>query len=137
MKTTWSAVQRFLIFWGLHILVLWVVDALLDSLAFDGPQSLLVGGLVFGLVNTFLKPLLLVLTLPIAVITLGLFLPVLNTGLLYLVAWLVPGFTVGTFWQTLGAALLVSLVTFALNVVLRGQVQVRVVRGERGGNRVE
>lgn len=132
MRATWGHVQRFLFFWGLHVLVLWVADALLDSVRFAGPEALLLGGLVFGLVNTFLKPLLLILTLPIAVLSLGLFVLVLNTGLLYLVAWVVPGFTLGTFWPTFGAALLISLTSFAVNVVTRGQVRVRVVRGGAG-----
>lgn len=132
MQATWGHVQRFLFFWGLHVLVLWVADALVDSMHFDGPEALLLGGLVFGLVNTFLKPLLLILTLPIAVLTLGLFVLVLNTGLLYFVAWVVPGFTLGTLWPTFGAALLISFVSFAVNVVTRGQVRVRVVRGGAG-----
>ncbi|MBK8017920.1 MAG: phage holin family protein [Betaproteobacteria bacterium] len=120
MSETSSAVpsiQRFLVFWGLNVLVLWVASRLLDGIAIDGPQALLLAGLAFGLVNTFVKPFLFILTLPITVLTLGLFVLVLNALILFLVAWLVPGFTVGTFWQAVGAALLISVLSFLLNLL--------------------
>jgi len=113
---------RFFVFWGINTLVLWVASQLLPGLAFAGPEALLLAGLAFGIVNTFLKPLLLILTLPITFITLGLFVLVLNALILFLVAWLVPGFTVGTFWQAFFAALFISLSSFLLNLMLRGSV---------------
>ncbi len=113
---------RFLVFWGINTLVLWVASRLMSGLAFSGPQALLLGGLAFGFVNTFLKPILFILTLPITFITLGLFVLVLNTLILFLVAWLVPGFTVGTFWQAFFAALFISFTSFLLNLMLRGNV---------------
>ena len=76
-------------------------------------------GLVFGLVNSFVKPVLVVLTLPVTILTLGFFLVVLNGLILLLVGWLVPGFGVGSFWQAVGAALLVSVLSFALNLIRR------------------
>ena len=89
---------------------------------FSGPEALLLAGLAFGVVNTFLKPILFILTLPITFVTLGLFVLVLNTLILFLVAWLVPGFTVGTFWQAFFAALFISFFSFLLNLMLRGKV---------------
>lgn len=116
---TWLAIQRFFLFWGLNVLVLWIATQLLSGVAVDGPDSLLLGGLVFGIVNTFLKPVLVVLTLPITVVSLGFFILVLNAGILFFVAWLVPGLTVGTFWQAMGAALLISVLSFVLNLFIR------------------
>lgn len=117
-----QTVVRFLVFWGLNTLTLWVASQLLPGLAFSSPEALLFAGLVFGVVNTFLKPILFILTLPITFVTLGLFVLVLNTLILFLVAWLVPGFTLGTFWQAFFAALFISFFSFLLNVMLRGQV---------------
>ncbi|MBI1397455.1 MAG: phage holin family protein [Betaproteobacteria bacterium] len=114
-----QGLKRFLVFWGLNVLVLWIASHLLNGLSVDGPQALLLAGLAFGLVNTFLKPILFILTLPITVVTLGLFVLVLNALILFLVAWLVPGFVVGTFWQAVAAALVISILSFILNLMLR------------------
>jgi putative membrane protein len=121
-----AGLQRFLIFWGLNALALWVASEVLDSVNVDGPEALLLAALVFGIANTFLKPVLLLLTLPIAVLTLGLFVPVLNALILFFVAWVVPGFGVGTFWQTVGAALFISIFGIVVNLLIgRGRVVVR------------
>ncbi|MBX9629841.1 MAG: phage holin family protein [Burkholderiales bacterium] len=117
-----QTIVRFLVFWGLNTLTLWVASRLLPGLGFSGPEALLLAGLAFGVVNTFLKPILFILTLPITFVTLGLFVLVLNTGILFLVAWLVPGFAVGTFWQAFFAALFISFFSFLLNLMLRGTV---------------
>lgn len=110
--------QRFLVFWGLNVLVLWVASQLIDGLVISGVESLLLAGLAFGLVNTFLKPFLFLLTLPITVLTLGLFVIVLNALILFIVAWLVPGFTIGTFGEAVLAGLLISLLGFVLNLMI-------------------
>jgi putative membrane protein len=115
-----AGIQRFLVFWGLEVIILWVASAILDSVRIDGIEALLLSALVFGVANTVLKPLLLLLTLPITVLTLGLFVPVLNAMILYLVEWVVPGFHVGTFWQTVGAALFISFCSIVLNLIVKG-----------------
>jgi len=116
---TSSGLVRLLVFWGLNVLVLWVAAELLPGVSVSGPGPLLLAGLVFGLVNTYIKPVLVLLTLPVTILTLGFFLLVLNGLILLLVAWLVPGFRVGSFWQAVGAALLVSVLGFALNLIRR------------------
>ena len=115
-----AGIQRFLLFWGLEVMVLWVASEILDSVRIDGIEALLLSALVFGVANTVLKPVLLLLTLPITVLTLGLFVPVLNAMILYFVEWVVPGFHVGTFWQTVGAALFISFCSFVLNLLVKG-----------------
>lgn len=114
-----QTIVRFLLFWGLNTLALWVVSTFLPGIKFADPKALILAGLVFGLVNTFIKPILVILTLPITLITLGLFILVLNTLILFFVGWLVPGFDVGSFWQVLFAALCVSIVSMILNAVFR------------------
>lgn len=115
-----AGIQRFLVFWGLEAIILWVASAILDSVRIDGIEALLLSALVFGVANTVLKPILLLLTLPITVLTLGLFVPVLNAMILYFVEWIVPGFHVGTFWQTVGAALFISFCSIVLNLLVKG-----------------
>lgn len=82
--------------------------------------SLLVA-LVLGLVNTFLKPLLIILTIPVTIITLGLFLIVINAVLVMFVNHIVPGFTVDGFWWAVAFSLIVSFVTSLLEIPVRNQ----------------
>lgn len=109
---------RFLAFWGVNTLSLWVADRIFDSVTFDDTATLFASGLLLGVINTFLKPVLVILTLPVTILTLGLMLPVLNGLILLLVAWLVPGFHVQGFWYGVLVALFVSLFSFFLNSLL-------------------
>jgi putative membrane protein len=106
---------RFLVFWGVNTLSLWVADQLFDGISFATIQSLVISGLLLGIVNTLLKPVLVILTLPLTILTLGLFVLVINALMLMLVAWLVPGFVVAGFWPGLLIAVFVSLFSFMLN----------------------
>ncbi|OGC49602.1 hypothetical protein A3A69_00455 [candidate division WWE3 bacterium RIFCSPLOWO2_01_FULL_37_15] len=74
-----------------------------------------IASIVFGVLNTFLKPILLLLTLPITILTLGLFALVLNTFIVLLVSVLVPGFFVESFFSAFLFSILLSLVSFFLN----------------------
>ena len=89
---------------GLWFATLWV-----DGFAIDEPATLLIAAVVLGLVNAVVRPILIVLTLPISVVTLGLFLLVINASMILLVAAIVPGFDVSGFWDALWGALIVSL----------------------------
>lgn len=111
-------VVRFLVFWGVNTLSLWVADDLFDGIVFETAQSLFVAGLILGLVNTVVKPALIVLTLPLSVVTLGFFVLVINALMLLLVAWLVPGFVVSGFWSGFFVALFVSAFSFILNSLI-------------------
>jgi putative membrane protein len=111
-------IARFLLFWGLNTLVLWVASELFASVRFDSWSALALSGLMFGLAHALLKPLLVVLTLPITVVTLGLFLLVVNALLLLLVAWLVPGFHVAGFWHAVLVGLFISVFSFILNQLI-------------------
>jgi putative membrane protein len=123
-------VVRFLIFWGVNTLSLWVADDLFDGISFTTPQALFIAGLMLGLVNTFLKPVLLILTLPLSIVTLGFFVLVINALMLLLTAWLVPGFVVAGFWVGFFVAIFVAVFSFILNALI-GYNKVRVERIKR------
>jgi putative membrane protein len=85
-----------------------------------GVLTALLTAAVLGLLNVFVRPLLILLTLPATVLTLGLFLLVINAGVVLLAAELVPGFVVHNFWWALGFSLLLSVVESFLNALDRG-----------------
>jgi putative membrane protein len=92
----------------------------LPGLQLSGPIPALVAGAALGFINAILRPILLLLTLPLTLLTLGLFIFVVNAICLALTAALVPGFEIAGFWSALFGALLVSLVSWALNVAIGG-----------------
>lgn len=87
-----------------------VTDLLLPGVHADDFITGLLVAVVLGLLNTFLRPLLILLTLPVSIITMGLFLLVINAGMVLLAARIVPGFVVESFWWALGFSLLLSVV---------------------------
>jgi putative membrane protein len=103
----------FLLRAAISALGLWVASQLLGGLHFTTPATLLLAAVLLGIVNAFVRPLAFILTLPITIVTLGLFLLVLNAGMVALVAWVVPGFTISSFWTAVGAAIIVSIVSWA------------------------
>ena len=118
-----NVLLRFLVFWGLNVLVLWVASELFSSIQFSSTSTMLVSGLLFGVAHAVLKPILIVLTLPVTVLTLGLFLIVINALILLFVAWIVPGFHVAGFWQAVLVALFISVFSFILNLLLAKAAQ--------------
>jgi putative membrane protein len=120
----------FLLRAAITALGLWVASELLSGITFDAPSRLILAAIVLGVVNAVVRPLAFILTLPITVVTLGLFLLVLNAGMVGLVAWLVPGFEVSGFWTAVGAAVIVSLVSWAASSAIgaNGRIEVFTVR---------
>ena len=90
---------------------LWLATLLIDGVRYDAPLTLLLAGLLLGVVNAIVRPLAVMLTLPLTLLTLGLFLLVINAAMVGLVAWLLPGLHVAGFWSALFAALVVWLVS--------------------------
>lgn len=85
---------------------------LLLGVSYNGIVDLLIAALLLGVVNAILRPILFVLTLPFTIITLGLFLLVLNAAMIGLVAWMLPGFTVDGFWSGIMAAIITGLASW-------------------------
>ena len=91
---------------------------LIPGLHVDTPATAIVAGIALGLVNAIVRPLLLLLTLPLTLLTLGLFIFVVNAICLALVAWLVPGFSISGFFAALAGAIVISLVSWLLSAIL-------------------
>ncbi len=100
---------------------LWVATFFVGGLRFDKPATVLIAGLVLGLVNALLRPVLVILTLPITIVTLGVFLLVINAAMVALVAKLLTGMHVANFWAALGTALIVSVVGWIGGALARGR----------------
>jgi putative membrane protein len=92
---------------------LWAATQLVPGIEVRGVFWLLLTALVFGLVNAFVRPVLVLLSLPFTLVTLGLFLLVVNAAMLGLTSWLVPGFDVAGFWPALWGAVVVSVMSWA------------------------
>jgi putative membrane protein len=115
---------------AINALALLVVDAMFQGIWFDTNQATIAAAVVLALVNTYLRPLVVVLTLPINILTLGLFTLVINALMLELVSWVIPTFHVEGFWTAVGGALVISIISFLLNWFLKpDSVQVHVHRG--------
>ncbi len=115
---------------AINALALVVVAQIFPKIHFDTTQAMIAAAIVLALVNTYVRPLVILLTLPLTILTLGLFTLVINGLMLELVAWLIPAFHVTGFWTAVGGALVISLVSFLLSWFLNpGAVQVRVYRG--------
>ena len=99
----------FLMQWGLTSLSLWVASYIFSGLRFTDGASLIIAALLLGFANAIVKPLLILFTLPLTVITMGLFLLVINALVLMLVAAVVSGFTISSFWTALFASIFISL----------------------------
>ena len=111
---------------------LWLAQALIPGVDIRGAGTLLVAALLLGIVNAFVRPLLVLLTFPITIVTLGLFLWVINAAMLGLVARLLDGFTLAGFGSALLGALVVSLTSWIASwyVGPSGRFEVIIVRGE-------
>jgi len=112
--------MRFLVRLLLNGIAIIVAAWLLPGIHITSPFAGLVAGIVLGFVNAIVRPVLFVLTLPFTLVTLGLFIFVLNAICFGLTAWLVPGFSVDGFWWALLGALLVTVVSWILNGVFVG-----------------
>jgi putative membrane protein len=102
--------------WIVNTLAVLVASLVVGGISYARPLDLLLASLVLGLLNAFVRPLLLLLSLPLLVVTLGLFTLVINALLLYLVGWLLhPNFRVDSFGSAFWGALIITFVSFLLN----------------------
>lgn len=90
---------------------LWLATAWVPGVFIDSPGTLLLAGILLGVVNSIIRPIAILLTLPMTILTLGLFLLVINAAMVGLVAWMLPGMHVGGFGAAFFTAILVSLVS--------------------------
>ncbi len=108
---------RFLVQWLSTAIALWVADWILAGIHFSSTTALLVAAIVLGFINATVRPVMTILTLPITIVTLGLFYLVVNGVAFLLAAALVPGFTVDGFWWSVLGALVVGVVSWFIGMV--------------------
>jgi putative membrane protein len=113
--------MRFLARLVLNGLAIIIAAWLVPGIEITSPTSALIAGVILGFVNAIVRPVLFFLTLPLTLLTLGLFIFVLNAICFGLTAWLVPGFSVDGFLPAILGALLVSVVSWILNGLVVGR----------------
>ncbi len=111
---------------------LWVASKIVPGVAIDDGWSLLWAALVLGIINAIVRPVVILLTLPLTILTLGLFLLIINAGMLSLAAWMLEGMTVAGFWPAFFGAIVVSLVAWIVTWFIGGQGRVETMTAERG-----
>jgi putative membrane protein len=111
-------IVRILVLWGINILALIVVDWLFDGVAIGRWWPLLLGAFVLMAGNAILKPILAILTLPLVIVTFGLFYFAINVLMLAFSEWIAPRFSIDGFWTYVGATIVVWLVNLVVGGVL-------------------
>ncbi len=115
-----ASLSSFFIQWGVTAVSLWLASLLFKGVRFDGTGSLILSALLLGFVNAVLRPILIVLTLPLTLLSFGLFLLVINALLLMLVSKLIKGFSLSGFWTALFASIFITLLGLVAGFVLFG-----------------
>jgi len=110
----------FLLHWGITAISLWVASHIFHGIKFANTSSLIVSALLLGFANAIVKPLLIVLTLPLTFLTFGLFLLVINALMILLVSSLVKGFMVASFWTAFFASIFISVLSFLIGSFVIG-----------------
>lgn len=111
---------------------LWAATEMLDGITINSATTLIIAGLLLGVVNAIVRPFALLLSLPALLLTLGLFLLVVNAAMLGLVALILPGFRIAGFWTAVGGALIVSIVSWIGSWLIGSRGRVEVMRSRRG-----
>ena len=99
--------------WAINAAALWVANALFSGVRIHGWWAYIIGAAVLGIANGILKPVLAVLTLPLIVLTLGVFYFLINIAMLLLAEWIAPNFSIDGFWTYAGAVVIIWLVNWA------------------------
>src|SRR5437764_13315794 len=125
---------RLVVAWAINLLALWLANALWDSVSIHGWAAYLIGSAVLGIANTIVKPLLAILTLPLILVTLGLFYLLINIAMVALAEWIAPNFSIDGFWTYVGIVFVVWAVNWIAGHVLgdvEGRSRLRLTCGRR------
>src|SRR5919201_6327347 len=101
------SVPRLALALAINAAALWIADALWDGVRINGWAAFLIGAAVLGIANSVIKPIVALLTLPLIILTLGLFLLVINIAMIALAEWIAPNFSIDGFWSYVGKLLVV------------------------------
>ena len=111
---------------------LWAATVVFEGrIVIDSPMTLVLAGLLLGIVNAVVRPFALLLSLPALLISLGLFLLVINAAMLGLVALMLPGFRIAGFWTAVGGSLVVSVVSWIGSWFIGSRGRVEIIRAKR------
>ncbi|MEO6563507.1 MAG: phage holin family protein [Nitrosospira sp.] len=109
---------EFLAHWGITALSLWLTSFIFHGISFANKKSLFLSALLLGFANAVIRPIIIILTIPLTLITFGLFLLVINALMMLLVSALVPGFRISGFWTAFFASIVVTLLSLIVGTVI-------------------
>ena len=115
-----AQLMPFLLHWSILSLALWASSYVFQGLRFENTSSLVISALLLGFANAIVKPLLILFTLPLTVVTLGLFLLVINALMILLVSAMVKGFSVSGFWTAFFASIFISILSGFIGGIVSG-----------------
>ena len=117
-----ALLARFAVATAINALALWIANGLSGGVSIHGWAAYVIGAAVLGVANAVIKPVLTILTLPLVVLSLGLFLLVINVAMVALAEWVAPNFSVDGFWTYVGVVVIVWLVNWAVNAFVERSV---------------
>ena len=109
---------EFLAHWGITALSLWVAGFIFHGISFSNKQSLFVSALLLGLANAVIRPVVILLTIPLTIFTFGFFLLVINALMILLVSSVVSGFKVSGFWTAFFASIFIAVLSFCVGLFI-------------------
>lgn len=110
--------MEFIVHWGVTALSLWIAGFLFHGISFSSKGSLLVAALLLGFANAVIRPIIILLTIPLTLLTFGGFLLVINALMMLLVSALVPGFKVSGFWTAFFASIFIAVLSFIMGLFI-------------------
>lgn len=124
----------FFLRWSINLLALVIAGSVIPGIRIQSLQMGIIAAGLLGIVNAVIRPVVLILTLPINLLTLGLFTLVINAALLKLVADFVPGFVIESFHAAFFGALLISFISWVVNVFVSGDGTFIFIKGANKSN---
>ena len=117
--------MKFLVKWFINVIALLVVIHVIAGVSIDNMQTVFLAALILGLLNAFIRPFILILTLPLTIVTFGFFTLIINGYLFYLATKFIKGFVVAGFWNAFWAALLFSIISSILSFIFTPKASIR------------
>lgn len=111
-------VIAFLVHWGITALSLWVAGFIFHGISFSNKKSLFISALLLGLTNAIIRPVIILLTIPLTIFTFGFFLLAINALMILLVSSVVPGFKVSGFWTAFFASIFIAVLSFFVGLLI-------------------
>lgn len=109
---------EFMAHWGITALSLWVAGFIFRGISFSNKRSLFISALLLGLANAIIRPVVILLTIPLTIFTFGFFLLVINALMMLLVSSVVPGFKVSGFWTAFFASIFIAVLSFFVGLFI-------------------